>query len=361
MSKIESLTTEQEKQLEVHRDRYIKLGLDCTPIDEQKAAGFAEWLYKKMNRDRPTLVFLDNPLSTWTGVILLNNLQNNDWQQVKEQVWSQVISQIHLQVWEVLEPVEQVWQHVEDRVWEAEKQALDQVWYSVLEPVKRQIREQIRDQVRQQVEEQVWNFIWPYLDGQFFVSDLPLHDYCHDVLKVAMHEDYLQLRKVMHFNLIYPLTKFCIFCEKPLAICRNNSNQLHNEKGPALSYPGDWHIYALNGVRLPRELVETPADQLDPAIILKIRNAEIRRELVRKLGMQRIFKTLKHKIIESQEDYRLVEIDLQDGRRRPYLFMKNPSIDTWHIEGVPPEIKTIESALAWRNDMRTWVKPAILT
>jgi hypothetical protein len=57
--------------------------------------------------------------------------------------------------------------------------------------------------------------------------------------------------------------------------------------------------------------------------------------------------------------YELLILNMGDGRRRPYLKMKNPSIKTWHIEGVAPEIKTVKEALAWRNG--TDEAPEVLT
>ncbi len=41
-------------------------------------------------------------------------------------------------------------------------------------------------------------------------------------------------------------------------------------------------------------------------------------------------------------------LDLKDGRRRPYLKMRCLSTGIWHVEGVPPETKTVEEALSWQ-------------
>jgi hypothetical protein len=52
-------------------------------------------------------------------------------------------------------------------------------------------------------------------------------------------------------------------------------------------------------------------------------------------------------------------LNLGDGRNRPYLKMINPSIGTYHIEGVHPECKTVKEALIWRNQSEE--TPAVLT
>ncbi len=55
-----------------------------------------------------------------------------------------------------------------------------------------------------------------------------------------------------------------------------------------MEFPDRWRIFALNGVRVPRELAVTPARKLDTRLVLKERNTEVRREIVRKIGMERI-------------------------------------------------------------------------
>lgn len=138
-------------------------------------------------------------------------------------------------------------------------------------------------------------------------------------------------------------------CAGPSRIHLNKEENLHNEKGMAIEWKSGWGLYFLNGVGVEEELVLTPAEKLDPVILLKEKNAEVRREMVRKIGIERICQKLDAKVIDKEGDYELLLLDLQDGRQRPYLKMKNPSIDTIHIEGVAPDIKTVRDALAWRN------------
>jgi len=80
--------------------------------------------------------------------------------------------------------------------------------------------------------------------------------------------------------------------------------------------------------------------------------------MVRKIGIDRICYKL-GTAIDKQGDYELLLIDIGDERKRPYLKMLNPSIGTWHVEGVHPHCKTVEQALNWRN--QTEEKPEVLT
>lgn len=58
---------------------------------------------------------------------------------------------------------------------------------------------------------------------------------------------------------------------------------------------------------------------------------------------------LNAKVLDKTDDnmYELLVLDTGD-RKRPYLKMRNPSIGTYHIEGVGRECKTVAEALAFR-------------
>jgi hypothetical protein len=136
---------------------------------------------------------------------------------------------------------------------------------------------------------------------------------------------------------------------------------LHNESGPALDYRDGTEIWSLNGVRVPKEIVLASPDDIDPKIITKEPNAEIRREIVRKIGIERILTACNAVVSDSLGLYDLLLLDIGDNRKRPYLKMLNPSTETWHIEGVPIECQTVEQALAWRNGLDKYSEPVWLS
>ena len=129
----------------------------------------------------------------------------------------------------------------------------------------------------------------------------------------------------------------------------NSRGQLHKDLGPAVEWSTGTYQYYLNGVLCPKDVVMNKAENIDPHIVITERNAEVRREIVRKIGLERLCNTLDAKCIDKQENYELLVLNLKDGQRRPFLKMVNPSIGVYHIEGVPPNIATVQQALKWRN------------
>jgi len=204
------------------------------------------------------------------------------------------------------------------------------------------------------------NFVYPYLYGSFDSSFFSFFNYIEEVLNVnyncgAKWEWY---KNTSNFGFIYPLENICIISRKPVFI-RMVDGILHSDNSPAVEYADGFSVYCLNGVRVNKELVKTKAEDIDPRILFKEQNAEIRREIVRKIGIERVCMKLGAKCIDKKGDYELLLLDLGDNRKRPYLKMINPSIKTYHLEGVEPSIKTIEKALNWRNG--TSESPLVLT
>lgn len=130
----------------------------------------------------------------------------------------------------------------------------------------------------------------------------------------------------------------------------------------AIAYRSGWGLYALNGVVVPRTLVETPSEQLDATLLVKEPNAEIRREIVRKIGIERVCRDLKAKVLhkktirirDREHPYELLQLDIGEGRKWKYLKMVNPSIGVYHIEGLQGNPKTVDEALHERKP--DWMK-----
>jgi hypothetical protein len=149
--------------------------------------------------------------------------------------------------------------------------------------------------------------------------------------------------------------------DRPIKLTVNERNQPHCVDGPFCEWSDGSALYSINGVRVPQWVAETKPEEFTAEMFTKESNADVRREIIRKIGVDRLAKILKATVIDKMDNYELVTFDIGDGRVRPYLSMINPSIGTTHLEGVRPEIKTVKAALAWRNGIAEYVAPKTLT
>ena len=339
---ITKLTKEQEQQMPLYVEKWLKIGLSTERLDKKVISEYVPKLQKFLNRkNNLSIIIMNNPFYTWLAILLV---ENQVGKQVRSQVENQIENQVRSQV---------------------ENQVRNQVWNQVENQVRNQVWKQVENQVENQVGKQVENFIWPYLDGNFASGYFSFNDYMFEnVLKIKHeYQEFWEIYKMSsQFSLIYPLENFIVFCEKPIKINMKNST-LHCDNAPAIQYADDFNIYCLNGVRVTKEIVETSAYDLNPKLVLTEKNAEIRREIVRKIGIERICQKLKTKTINKWNEYELLELPKIEGMTiKPiYLKMRNPSIGVYHLEGVPPEIKTCKQALAWRCGEVDYIEPIQLT
>jgi len=235
-----------------------------------------------------------------------------------------------------------VWASVGDSVW-------DSVWVSVGDSVGASVRDSVRASVY----------------GQHDAGWLSFHDFLSEVCGLEFETKKLTGLWLVAKNAgwFLPHEKICWISERPTVLRRNDDGRLHCESGMALAYPDGWEIYALNGIRMREEHIMTPAEKLNPGEILLEKNVEIRRELIRKIGIERFLQVCPHKMLHKSGNYELLSLSLSaeisDAR---FLKMVNPSIGCYHVEAVAPECNTVQQAINWRagNINQEWT-PEVLT
>jgi hypothetical protein len=331
---ITELTPEQEAQIQVYVDRYIEIGKKTDRINREKAIGIMEAFYKNILEKEPVpVVFAENPKEAWRMTC------------VAERFFEENVE-----------------------VDGTKKQLIDEY-------------DEEKDKI---------SFIWPYLSGSFDSYLFAFYDYALEILKIEIPKEHLEKyniwKGIMEMGLIYPLDHICIVSEKPTTIHMNEKG-LHRDLGAALAYSGEndtlIKLYYLNGVEVPESIVMTPAEELDAKLVLTEKNAEVRAQIVKKIGIKKVLSNLDAKSVEKKRieelsedkqkyltstikgnsfrEYELLNLDVIDGTYRPYLKMLNPSTGEWHVEGVHPSCMTVEEALAWRDDETTYVSPKVLT
>ena len=163
------------------------------------------------------------------------------------------------------------------------------------------------------------------------------------------------------------LCKGAVFVsDRPISVSMNDRKQLHNFNGPAAKWSDGSAVYLIHGVRVPVWICETKKEDLTKDMIVNEQNADYRRCIIQKIGIEKAIELLGAEVIDSYDSpvggkYELLSIDYDGRGKRPYLKMRSKSIDAWHIEGIKPGIETAKEALAYRNGMDTYIEPKALT
>ena len=192
-------------------------------------------------------------------------------------------------------------------------------------------------------------FISPYFYGSLDANIWAFYSYFTEVLNINydnVKSNYDWWVNTVKFGPIFPLDSVCIISQKPVEI-NQIGTRLHADGKPAVKYADGFSVWALNGVRVPQYLAETPASNLDIDFFKKEQNADIKAEFIRKYGIERMVSLGKlmdtwenHEGTRNFEWYKKSEYKLIDMSAifttyayLPYLYMKNQTVPgIYHLE-----------------------------
>ena len=347
MARIKKLAPNQEDLMAVVRDDWLDFIFknDDQVMDITAAKNGVAFLYGLANLKSPRVIIYDSPMACQRGV----------YDQGHGQVYGQVSDQVRGQVYGQLG--DQVYDQVRDQV---SNQVYDQVSNQVSDQVSNQVYDQICDQIRSQVYDQIRDQKLKYFtparrDVLWDAGWLSFYDYFNR-LGVTNHAGLNKYLAYARSGVFYSIFRkdFAILCNRPMYINRDENNRLHGDGKPAILWRDGWSQYFLHGVRVPADYALTPAGKLDPKLALTEKNADIQRELIRKIGPERVLTEAGAKELDDWEDpntgfkYRLMEMAIGDNIQRRYLYFQHASMPgIFYTKPVPPETKKAFHGRAW--------------
>lgn len=152
----------------------------------------------------------------------------------------------------------------------------------------------------------------------------------------------------------FPYQEACIICDRHDFVQQDDQHRLHNEDGPACHWKNDdWGIYAVHGVRVPKEIIEDK-DSISVESIEAEQNAEVRRVMIEFFTYERYLEEGEFKLLDNDPEWgELYTRDL-NGDPEPLVLVKVVN-STAEPDGtfknytlrVPPQMKTAREAIAW--------------
>ena len=135
------------------------------------------------------------------------------------------------------------------------------------------------------------------------------------------------------------------------------NGRLHSTAGPSWTYADGFCGFSLDGVAVTEDCLKIINGALPPEEALKIGNVEQRLVTIKYVGPERLLQHLNSKPVDAKgKEYVLHSLTLE-GTTCKMLEMQNPSEPKKHYEFVPPEIETVNQALAWRIGWTNFKEP----
>ena len=337
------LTKEQEARIPLCIEKWVKQA--SVPMDHKRAIEYTRKLYKSMGEDEPLIIFGFSPFNTALLCALFFELvkDKKKFSQLSSQLYTQLYSQLDSQL------SSQLYSQLRSQL---DSQLRSQLRSQLSSQLSSQLDSQLSSQLRSQLKDINQNW---YL-GLWWLVWCGWYEYGKSI-GVQFDADKYDL--FINFNsevsFIIPYKGVVFISEKPVEICWKGQN-LHNDNGLAVRYSDNYGLYCLNGIKVPQWLVETPTEKIDPALALKEENADVQREIIRKVGAERMLKSCNAKTLDEFNDprggmgcnYKLMSMEVGERIRRKYLYFEHASMPgIVYAKPVPPEVNKALHARAW--------------
>lgn len=160
---------------------------------------------------------------------------------------------------------------------------------------------------------------------------------------------------------------FVIVSDRPKFIKTDSQKRSHSFDGCFVEWRDGSGLYAIHGQSVPAYICETPRDGFTKEMILGEQNADYRRFIIEKIGIEKAIEILGAEVVDTYDSsvggkYELLMIDYDGRGKRQYLKMQNPSLkDVVHIEGVSTDCKTVKDAIMYRWGLKKFVEPKVIS
>lgn len=138
----------------------------------------------------------------------------------------------------------------------------------------------------------MWSYYDAYLSSARDVLGLRLQIY-------EKYESWERSAKLGGFRWMHP--KFCMVCDFPDVLLRDEQNRPHCDTGPSHRWSDGWSLYFVHGVRVPEFVIERP-HEITAGLIERESNAEVRRVMLDKFGRARYMRESGATLVDSLPD-----------------------------------------------------------
>jgi len=318
ITKIESLTPEQEAQFPGWVEKWTIIGLSTEPADRPKAMTAVRGLYRQSSLEQVPIGWVSSPIvgalaASLLSVIVpgirkiltaldeqfgLGEFPKVDYSAPEllklDELASEKFGQPRPRT---LENVSDDWVACDDihvvhavdvianAIMQAEylprlnaiaKKAPEQANVAAVAATL-EIAALMRDtMMKEQLEWHAW------YGGQFWCAFAAWATFFRDVLHVKVPQIEHEANLCESAGYIWPNEGFCLICERPRRLTVVN-DRLDDAEGPAMEYPDGWQLWFIGGVRVTKQIVMEP-EKLTLQQIMEEQSEEVRRIMINRWG-----------------------------------------------------------------------------
>ena len=309
--KIEELSPELEAYLPKYREEIRARGIRLQWATDEEIRQSVLDLYAAAGLEKPSVIVLDSPLACLAARTLLKRLMKDGGQ-------------------------------LED-----------------------QLEDQLRDQLSGQLSGQLWGqlrgteieFVPTYYAGGSEFYWAAFYEFCGKSGAKYSDQQSRWLDAWLNYadkaGALYPYDGLAFVSRRPASLSFDENRVLHSEVGPAMAFNDGFSLHCWHGVRVPEEWI-TKTNELTANEILSCRNVEQRAAGVAIKGMDKMLDSLRHEIIDSDEDPErgdLIKVFMTDLPEPGFYLKAHCPRNGTIMEAVNPdemEELTVKGAQAWR-------------
>lgn len=144
---------------------------------------------------------------------------------------------------------------------------------------------------------------------------------------------------------------YAFACESPTRLSLDEGGRLHSEFGPAISSLDGFSMHSWHGSTVASWIIEHP-ERINVPGIMKEFNAEVRRVMIERYGLEKFIKASGAQQIHRDECGVLYRKEFEDDEPLVMVKVKNSSKEPdgsykHYFLRVPPDMKTAREAVAW--------------
>ena len=347
MGKITKLTPEQEAQISVYIDKYIKMA--SKPTDREAATKAVHNMYESIGEEKPIVIFGQSPFATAVMAAIFFGLKGTKGVFKKKNLSSQLDSQLYSQLDSQLDSQlrSQLYSQLRSQL---SSQLGSQLYSQLDSQLGSQLGSQLYSQLRSQLDSQlgsiksdwlltVWWLAWAgwYAFGKYI--GIKFEDKTYNLF----------MDFVSNIGLSFAYKGIFFTSETPKIAWENG--MLHSENGKSVEYADGWGLYTLRGVSFDSD-VELYQKIVDKTItgkeVMQIQDVDKRTIAISMLKPDELLRQLNAILIDTgSEGTKLYECKnfMDTGKTEYCMLMTDWSTPRQFVEFVPPEIGAIRSAV----------------